>query len=270
LSSLRLEHMQLFRDWLPAQTEYDGKPMKMSASTVNRCLRVLKHFFRKHVQWGSIKESPCVYLDFLESDEKPRAVMSGEQYLLALEKAPAWFKPILEFVRLTGAPGSCIERLEWQHVDFKARQFEMLRKKGKLAKWKRVPLPMTDETFALLVALRNQNPQSVGTVFVDDRGCKILADRVSKVGNAAIRDAGLSGVTMYSLRHALASDLTNANVATEIVRQAMGHASIQTTQRYANKGGLQAVANALTQVRGGSLVAVSENGLRTQEEDFGT
>jgi integrase len=75
---------------------------------------------------------------------------------------------------------------------------------------------------------------------------------------------------MYSLRHALASDLTNANVATEIVRQAMGHASIQTTQRYANKGGLQAVANALTQVRGGSLVAVSENGLRTQEEDFGT
>lgn len=258
LSSVTLEDMEAFRDWLPKQTEYDDKPMRMGESTVNRCLRVLKHFYKRCVQWKHIKETPCQYLEFLEAEQKDRQAMTGEEYLKALEQADPWFKPVMQFAYLTGAAASSISRLTWDDVSFPTRTYSLLRKKGKAAKWKRIPLAMTDQVFALLLMIQNQTPNAAGQVFRDPNGRGLLADRITKTGNAAIKAAGFEDVTMYSMRHALASDLTAANVATELVRQAMGHASISTTQRYANKVGVKTVAGAIETVRGGSLVAVGK------------
>lgn len=255
LGTIELCDMEAFRDWLPLQVEYDDKPISMGPSTVNRCLRVLKHFFKRHIQWKNIKENPCFYLEYLDAEEKERKVMGGEAYLLAAEKAPDWFKSAMAFIYHTGAPGSCVERLTWNDVNLAERSFFLLRKKGRKAKWKRVQLPMTESVYALLAEIRSRLDIANGPVFRDAKGRTLLADRICKVGNRAIRDAGLTGVTLYSLRHALGSDMTTANVATELVRQAMGHANIATTQRYANKVGLKPVAGALEKVRGGSLVA---------------
>lgn len=255
LGSIELEDLEAFRDWLVQQTEYDGRPMKMGPSTVNRCLRVLKHFFKRHVQWKTIGESPCGYLEFLESEEKPRKVMTQADFFVAYEMAPEWFRPIFRFILLTGAPPTCVSRLTWEDVNFSGRTYSIHRKKGRHRRLKSIPLPMTDAVFAELIALRNADPAAEGPVFKTESGRAIRPDRISRVGNRAIRDAGIKGVTVYGLRHALASDMTNAGIATELIRQVMGHASIQTTQRYANKTHLTAVSNALETVRGGSLVA---------------
>lgn len=259
LATVSLEDMEAFRDWLPVQTEYDNKPMKMGPATVNRCLRVLKHLYKKCVQWKHIKESPCTYLEFLDVEENERRAMTGQEYLKALEHTDDWFKPVMQFTYLTGAPASCIARLKWDDVDLVSRTYSILRKKGRKAKWKRTPMAMTDQVFALFAMLRNQWPSVEGAVFRDPVGRPLLSDRITKLGNAAIRAAGLKDVTMYCMRHALASDLTAANVATEIVRQAMGHASIATTQRYANKVALRSIAGAIESVRGASLVANQKN-----------
>lgn len=260
LVSIELSDMEAFRDWLltlkmEPWIEPEPKAMHMSSSTVNRCIAMMKRFFIKHVQWKNIPDTPCKYLEFLDAESKPRQAMKGDQYLKALEKAADWLKPVMQFTFLTGSPGSCIERLCWEHCDFENRSYFVIRKKGKARKTRRIPMAMTDQVFALLLLVRNQCPNMEGPVFRDDRGQSLLADRISKAGNDAIRSAGLKGVTMYSMRHGLASDLTAANVATELVRQAMGHASITTTQRYANKSGLQPVRNVLESVRGGNLVA---------------
>lgn len=261
LASVRLEDMEAFRDWLATLSEYDDKPMKMGPSTVNRCLAVMKHFYIQHVRWRSIIETPCLYLEFLSSEEKPREAAGGAQYLSALDKSPDWFKPVMQFVYLTGAPGSCVERLKWADVDFVGRTYAMFRKKGKEAKWKRIPMQMTDSVFALLIMVRNLWPSTEGPVFRDGAGRALLADRICKTGSRAFKAAGFANLTLYSMRHGLASDLTAANVATEIVRQAMGHASISTTQKYANKIGSKPVVGAIDTVRkqmgGGSLVAIA-------------
>lgn len=262
LGSVELEDMEAFRDWLLVQKEYDGKALNMGPSTVNRCLAVMKHFYKRHVQWKNISDSPCTYLEFLSSEQKARRAMSLDQYLLALNKAETWVKVVLQFSFLTGAPPVCIERMVWDDVDFQGRTFSVLRKKGAKAKPKRTMLPMIDDVFALLMALRNTTSEVNGPVFRDDRGMPLVADRISKASNRVIRAAGVEGVTLYGLRHALASDLTAANVATELVRQAMIHSSITTTQLYANKSGMTSLVNAIESVRGGSLVAVAQKRLR--------
>lgn len=252
LKSIQLEDMEAFRDWLPMQTEYDGKPMKMGPSTVNRLLRVIKHFFRKHVQWKTLSESPCYHLELLEAEENSRRPMTKDEFLKALEASPKWFKKVLRFIYLTGAPPSCVERLTWDDVDFVGRIITITRKKGSKAKWKRIPIPMIDEAFALL--LEQKAKYSEGHVFRNESGGKLDAHWCSAVGNKAIKHAGLKGVTLYGLRHALATELTEANVATEIVRQAMGHSSISTTQKYLKNIQNRTLVAAISGVRG-ALVA---------------
>lgn len=266
LSSVQLEDMEAFRDWLPLQKKQPWpisednpkhKPMAMGPSSVNRCLRVLKHFYRRHIQWKSIKDTPCMYLEFLEADESVREVMTHDQYLATLEKADDWFKPVLQFMYLTGSPAICVERLRWEDVDLRNRTYCTIRKKGRKAKLKRTYFGMTNEVFATFVLLRNSSPAVDGAVFRDGNGIPLLADRVTRLGNEARVAAGVSKVTLYGLRHALATDLTEANVNLELVRRAMGHQNIATTQRYANKVGLSPVAGAIETVRGGNLVAKS-------------
>lgn len=258
LISITLEDMEAFRDWLPTLTldPVDGiKAMCMGPSTVNRCLRVMKHFYRRHVQWKNIATTPCEYLEFLEFEEKAREVMSSEEFAHALEKAEGWLKPVLRFMYLSGSPAICVERLTWADVDLVKRCYSTLRRKGRKAKWKRTHFGMTDSVFALFAMIRNQWPAVEGEVFRDSHGRPLLADRVTRAGNEAIRAAGIKGVTLYGSRHALATDMTEANVATELVRQAMGHSSIMTTQGYANKVALRSVTSAIDLVRGGKVVA---------------
>jgi site-specific recombinase XerD len=254
LKTVQLDDMEAFRDWLPLQTEYDGKPMKMGSSTVNRLLRVIKHFFRKHVQWKTIVESPCYHLELLEAEENARPPMTKDQFLKSFEAAPQWFKPVFRFIYLTGAPPSCVERLVWSDVDFSSKTIWLTRKKGSKAKWKRVPIPMIDEAHALLLEQRAIYPE--GNVFRNESGTKLDAHWCSSTGNKAIKRAGLKGVTLYGLRHALATELTEANVATELVRQALGHSSISTTQKYLKNIQNKTLVAAVSGVRGG-LVAVT-------------
>jgi integrase len=182
--------------------------------------------------------------------------MSFEQYAKLLGACSGWLRDAVEFTFLTGVPPTCIERLEWSDVNLPARSYSILRKKGRKAQWRKIPMGMSEHTFALLCRLRQG--ASDGHVFKDECGRPLLADRISRGANEALRAAGVKGVTFYGLRHALASDMTAAGVATEVVRQAMGHQSIATTQKYANKLKLEVVTDALESVRGGNLVAAGE------------
>lgn len=255
LKSVKLQDLETFQVWLGEQMSYDGKPMKMGPATVNRAFNSIRHLFKKHVQWGSIDASPAICLDRLNAEENQRRAMTSDEFVLALKKAPEWFKPVFTFIHLCGTPPSCIERLTWEDVDFAGCKYTIKRMKGREGKLKRISLPLTDAAAVILLELRSRYKDGVLAVFRNEDGHPLNADRCSKVGNDAIRSAGLSGVVLYGLRHGLATDLTNANVSIEIVRQALGHASITTTQRYVKQLKSETLTNALSIVRGG-LVAV--------------
>ncbi|MGE3756899.1 MAG: tyrosine-type recombinase/integrase [Pseudobdellovibrionaceae bacterium] len=252
--AVTLQDLEAFQHWLLVQKTYDGRPLNMCASTVNRVFSSVRHMFRKFVQWGYRPESPCAYLDSLEATAKPRRAMSVGEFRLALGKAPDWFKPVWTFIYSSGAPPICIERLKWAQVSMSDRLFALTRYKGAKAQQKLTWLPMTDDVFSIFIAMRNKYPTG-DHVFRNSVGRPLTSDRCSKTANDAIKAAGLKGLTLYSARHGLASDLTAAGVPTEVVRQSLGHASITTTQRYANKLHKDTLLRALNLVRGDGLVA---------------
>lgn len=266
IKSVQLDDLEGFRDWLPQQNQYDGKPMSMGPSSVNRCLAVLKHFFKRCVIMKYVPESPALHLEFLDVLEQERRAMTADEYLRAREHTKGWVTDVLDFTFLTGSPPSCVSRLIAQDVDLAGRSYSILRKKGRKAQWKRIHYQMIDEVFAILVRRKNLCSSDETAVFRDERGKSLRADRITKECNKAIRAAGIKGVTLYSLRHALASDLTAANVSLETIRQALGHSSITTTQRYAKKIGGQVVRSALEVVRGDKLGTNSSNEQRIREE----
>lgn len=75
-----------------------------------------------------------------------------------------------------------------------------------------------------------------GAVFLSNRGSRIAMRTVSAFFSKLGREQGVS-LTPHLFRHTFASHLTMANVNFRVIQKLMGHASLQTTQIYANVSG---------------------------------
>jgi site-specific recombinase XerD len=253
LSQVEYRHMVAFQKWLSEPQVVKGRRMHWSPSTVNRAFHSIKDFFMFWVRNGTRADSPCQHLKNLPEGENTRRPMEDFEFCLVRESSPDWFKPVVEFMHLTASAPSSIGRFTWRDVNFENGSIIITRRKGKEAKWRRIAFPMIDELRALLVAQKERHgAQPDRHVFLNEHGKPLTGDWCSKVGNRAIKKAGLKGLQLYGIRHALASELTDANVSMEVIRQLMGHANIRTTQRY-TKPKTDTLATALTLVRGENL-----------------
>ena len=59
-------------------------------------------------------------------------------------------------------------------------------------------------------------------------------DDVKKAWRAICKKAGISGLRMHDLRHSYASMLVSEGHGLPVIRDLLGHASIQTTERYSH------------------------------------
>jgi integrase len=263
LDEISLQDLEGLQKWIRPARELtiesdfvNGKERKIkkdtwSASTVNRAFRTYAHFFNKMCAWGKLEKSPAQFIESLPQRPTRRATLTRDMYeaLLAHSKTQAWFKDVLEMMWLYGARGSSIERLTWDRINFKDRVIELDTKKGAKAETKLIMIPMIDEAFRLLIRVRNKWPEAKDAVFRYDDGRPTQADVISRAGTRALRACGFNGVNLYGARHGLASDLIDAGIPIEVVRQLLGHSSIQTTQRYTKGTKTETLATALRVVR---------------------
>jgi integrase len=282
VDQIGLQDLEALQKWLlleqnlGPETEggFDRIKPAWSASSVNRAFHTYKHFFNKMCAWGKLEKNPAQYLSSLPEAAVKRESMTPAIYdqvmnyramiidketeepildkmgALQFHVTPDWFKDVLEFIYGLGPRGSSVERFGWPDVNFKERWLELETKKGAKALTKKIRLPMTDRMFALLIRVRNKWPEATGAVFRYDDGRPVKADRISKVGNRLIKLCGHAEVDLYGSRHGLASDLINAGVPIEVVRQLLGHSSTKTTQNYTKGTSMETLANALKLVRG--------------------
>ncbi|MHA1940050.1 MAG: tyrosine-type recombinase/integrase [Candidatus Thorarchaeota archaeon] len=61
-----------------------------------------------------------------------------------------------------------------------------------------------------------------------------LQATIKKSLRTVLRQAGLKGVTLHTLRHTFASQLCMAGVSLREVKELLGHASFETTLQYAH------------------------------------
>lgn len=243
LHEVRYGHMLALQNWMQKPMVLEGKTYKWAPSTVNRAFNSIKDFFVYWVRDEKLLSSPCAHLKHLEHEDNSRKPMTLEQFKLAHAKADPWFKSAMLFVYLTAAAPSTVERLKWSDVDFDRGIVTLTRRKGAKGRWRRIEQPMTEALVELLATQARRH----AFVFSCESGKPLSAEWCSRMGNRAIKAAGVPGV-LYCARHAMASDLTDANVNLEVIRQLMGHSNIRTTQRYA-KPKSETLANALRLVR---------------------
>lgn len=248
LQQVRYGHMLALQNWLLEPKCLDGRKYEWSPATVNRAFNSIKDFFVYWVRDEKLLSSPCAHLAQLEHEDHSRRPMALSEFALALKQADEWFKPTMLFIHLTASAPSTVARLKWSDVDYEQGLITLTRRKGAKGRWRRIAQPMTDALYEVLSSIAPRHEH----VFSNESGEPLTAEWCSRSGNRAIRRAGLKGVVLYSIRHALASELTDANVNLEVVRQLMGHSNIRTTQRYA-KPRQETLANALKLVRGSDL-----------------
>lgn len=257
VDEITLQDLEALQKWLAKEQVLEEGKVKVQwkATTVNRAFHTYDHFFNKMCAWGHLSKSPGQYLSSLTEEPVTREPLSLEMYqaIVAHPATTDWFKDVLEFIRDTGSRGSSIGRLSWPHVNLQERWFEIDMKKGAKAATKVIRLPMTDKVFALFVRIRNKWPLAEGAVFRYDNGQPVRADVISKAGSRTLRACGFKEVDLYGARHGLASDLINAGVPIEVVRQLLGHASTKTTQTYTKGTSMETLNNALRLVRGSEV-----------------
>lgn len=198
---------------------------QVKPATVTKEARVLSAMLNRAVKWRVIAENPLMgWAPPPERASKPPDYFTGEQ-LAALYLASGTWAPVWQFMANTG-----LRRNEALNLDLKDVQKDRVRVLStdqaptKSRRWRDVPL--NSKAQAAVEALRRDRME--GRLLP-----RVLPRSLTRAFDKAVRRAGLTG-SLHTLRHTFVSHLVMAGVDLTTVKDLAGHATIQTTLKYAH------------------------------------
>jgi integrase len=201
---------------------------KVSGSTVNRELALLKHMFNLAITWDLfLAVNPVRKVKFFREFNIGLRVVSPEEERKLLQHASPFIQDLIRFALNTGVRTGELFSLHWLSVDFKKGILTVFAPKTQRTR----EIPLNAEARKVLDAwwLNKKNE----FIFYNPETGKPFVDL--KEGFAlACRRAEISGVTWHTLRHTFASRLVNSGVDIVTVKELLGHSSISVTMRYAH------------------------------------
>lgn len=202
---------------------------KMAPATGRARLSQARGFCRWLLRSGLISADPTLSVD---GPRMPRYVPRGlrlQAVAATLNACPDTRARLIVLLMCQEGLRCCeVARLELGDMDFDERLI-LVRGKGD---HQRV-LPVSDETWAAVLEYLAEHPANAGHLIrsYNDPHAGIDASYVSTLVSGWMSDAGVPG-TAHSLRHTAASDMLRSGAHLRDVQAALGHASLQTTQRY--------------------------------------
>lgn len=192
------------------------KEKKLTETTVNRDVEVLRHLLYWAVDEGFLTANPIARIHLPRSRRKPRPIMN----LLEEDKLLAAASQHLRHISIT-ALDSGMRRNElltqrWEHVDFTRRVLLVTHAKTPGGEAREIPL--TARLMELLSSLKKPE----GIVFTFD-GRPI--HRIKTAWKATIRRAGIRYIRFHDLRHTFNTRLMEAGVLQDVRKALMGHSS---------------------------------------------
>lgn len=109
-------------------------------ATVNRDLVVLRHMFRKAIEWGKVVDNPVVHQKPLRAKNRLLRYLSHEEMPRLLSAADDILRPIVVVALHTGLRRGELFPLTWQDVDFRLGIIRVLHTKNR----QRRETPMSD------------------------------------------------------------------------------------------------------------------------------
>jgi integrase len=197
-------------------------------ATVNREMAQLSKIFSLAVDNGYCETNPCRRVRRFRVDNRRERVLSLDEesdLLTLLTGTP--LRPAALLALNTGLRRGEMMSLRWEDVDLASLVINVPGEITKSGRPRSIPA-----NGASLEALRELKERA-------GRGERVLAGlgytnsgTLSQKFGAAAVAAGISGVTLHTLRHTFATRLKDAGVDPFTVRDLLGHATIQMTNHY--------------------------------------
>ncbi len=200
---------------------------RVSRSTVNRHLAILKTLYNVASEWGYAGQNPVKGVKFFsEKDTLRQRILTADEEDRLLEAASKHLKPILLIALNTGARRGEVLNLEWSHIDFDTREIRLEETKS----GKPRIVDINSRLFDVLTELKNKG-QNNSYLFVNPKTGKSYK-KLQTSFDGACRRAGIEGLRFHDLRHTFASRLVESGVDLIRVKEILGHSTVKITERY--------------------------------------
>lgn len=206
----------------------------LSPASVNRIRAMLSSLFNLAIDHELIEANPVTRVKkFRENNQKERYLNTNEtQRLVAILDQPqdygihnAIIVAIVRFLLLTGVRKREAMDLKWSDVDLSTGVW--LLGENKSGKARRINLNQA------ALDILQQLPKSSQFVFANPENNRPYND-IRKTFDKIMHAAGVYNMRIHDLRHNFASLAVNSGQSLYVVQHLLGHASPQTTQRYAH------------------------------------
>ena len=219
----------------------DYKAMRIkeggSPKTINNELVNLSHILKMAIRWKYLDSNVVSSVDKMKlSKNNPRYLCQDEIERLVEASRDSYIYALIVTALHTGMRKSELFNLTWNDVDFEQKTVAIQSKPDWHTKnYKPRVLQMTPVLYGVLKEHRHfqlELGEKSGYVFTYE-GNRINAS-IAKSLNRVLAKAGITGVTLHTLRHTFASQLVLAGVSLREVQELMGHQSYETTLKYSH------------------------------------
>ena len=201
--------------------------------------RTLKASFSKAVDWKYLNQNP---LKKVKMPKLPKAIplfLTLSDFTVIQSKTEREdLKDLFFFAFQTGMRLGEILNLRWNCIDFKERLITVANTETFTTKNKKERIIPMNDSLVEMLSRRKPKVISIGKsdyVFQETFGNKYDEGYVSKKFKEAVREAKLNDmIHFHTLRHSFASNLVQRGVSLYVVKELLGHESIQTTQIYSH------------------------------------
>ena len=204
---------------------------RLNPVTVNRRLTVIKHIFKKAVEWDVLKSNPATSVKrFAVTSERTRFLTEQEIKVLLEEcekqVTSPWLLPLVTLALHTGMRQGELLKLKWQNIDLERASITIIQGKTMRRKTIAINKPARE-------ALEWLRENCYGDLLFmwpwgDPIGKVTVYDAFKKACNAA----KIEDFRFHDLRHTFASHLVMAGVDLVTVKELLGHKTINMTNRY--------------------------------------
>lgn len=205
--------------------EFEASLLRVTkVSSVNRRFNTFKHFFVKCIEWKFIHENPCQGMKKRREEDNPYLPWTPDLFERFIKTTSGVRRKVFWFLWLTGCRPVEAKNLKWTDINYD--ELELTLRCGKNAKVSR-KFPITNEIAKLLHSIKLDSLY----VFSENK-LQISNDTLYQYCMNRLKAIGEAKYTVYGIRHAFGTRLSEEGVNAFDIAELMGHSKMETTRRY--------------------------------------
>jgi integrase len=208
-----------------ANEELKTTGRKISKTTVNHSLAILKRVFNLAIRWDLLQSNPVKKVDFFRKVNGRTRFLSEEEQARLLGQCEGVLQDVVLVAMRTGMRLGEVLSMKKADIDFNGCFIYLKETKSGEPR----AVPMMDQVKGTLAQLAIGKADA-DFIFVNRNGDPYKSLRT--VFESAVHRAGLKDFRFHDLRHTFASDFLRTGGDIYILARILGHSTVSMTERY--------------------------------------